>query len=271
MNICKVIIVVGGWRPPDVIGLCEVENRKVLEDLLHHTPLSKLPYRIIHYDSPDRRGIDVALLVNENTTRAIQHKCFRINKQGLYTRDILYIKAMLGSDTCHFFVNHWPSRSAGQLETEKDRFAAAMLLKHLTDSLFAVNAKTKILIMGDFNDDPADESMAGKLNARVSHNNILPAGLYNLTIAPSSGPVKGTLKYQGAWNTFDQIIVSGRLLMEQKGLLADSNGTVIMQQNFLLKSDETYNGYKPYRTYNGFIYQGGFSDHLPVYVDLVSR
>jgi predicted extracellular nuclease len=268
-NTSKVIIATGGWQPPDVIGLCEVENRQVLQDLIRKTPLSKFDYRIVHEDSPDKRGIDVALIYNAKKVENLFSTSYRIKRKDLFTRNILYMKAKLGNDTCHFFVNHWPSRAAGQLESEKNRFAAARLLKHLTDSLFALDPNAGILIMGDFNDEPSDESISVKLNAKVSWTNPAPRSLYNLAATTHAGLAMGTLKYQGEWNTFDQVIVSGKLLSGGHTLNISSDGYRILQNTFLLESDKTYNGFKPFRTYRGFIFQGGYSDHLPVYVDLV--
>jgi predicted extracellular nuclease len=270
-NTYKVIIAAGGWQPPDIIGFCEIENRQVLLDLIGNTPLSKYNYRIVHKNSPDRRGIDVALIYNDQTVKYLYSKSVSVDKPGLFTRDILYVKFILGKDTCHFFVNHWPSRSAGQLETESDRYAAACSLKKMTDSLFNINASANILIMGDFNDDPADESMIHHLKVQKCSMNPFPGELYNLSKAPSSFAIKGTLKYQGKWNIFDQIIVSGNLLQHGKGLSVGADGFEILQKSFLMEIDENFNGYKPYRTYSGYKYQGGFSDHLPVYVDLISR
>jgi endonuclease/exonuclease/phosphatase family metal-dependent hydrolase len=270
-NTYKVLVAAGAWQPPDIIGMCEVENRRTLEDLVNNTPFSKYAYRIFHENSADRRGIDVALLYNPRTVQFISGKYHRIKKKGLLTRDILYCKVRLGSDTCHVLVNHWPSRSEGQLETEPDRLAAAGLLKFITDSLFDDAARARIVIMGDFNDDPSDESLAGRLKATSEVKNALPAGLYNLTSIPSSGPVRGTLKYQGEWNTFDQIIVSGSLLSRGKGLKVTGEGYRIFDESFLLTTDKKYEGYKPFRTYNGYSYLGGFSDHLPVYIDLADR
>lgn len=270
-NTYKVLVAAGAWQPPDIIGLCEVENRRTLEDLINHTPFSKYAYRIVHENSADRRGIDVALLYNPQTVYLISSNIYRIKKRGLLTRDILYCKVRLGGDTCHVLVNHWPSRSEGQLETEPDRLAAAGLLKHVTDSLFNRAARARIIIMGDFNDDPSDESLAGTLKATREVKNTLPAGLYNLTNAPSSGPVRGTLKYQGEWNIFDQIIVSGSLLTRGKGLKVSEDGYRIFNATFLLTPDRKYEGFKPFRTYSGYIYQGGFSDHLPVYIDLLEK
>ena len=142
-NTYKVIVAAGAWPPPDIIGLCEVENRKVLEDLISETPLDQYSYRIIHKNSPDRRGIDVALLYNSRRVEYLKSRFYSVTKPGLLTRDILYFKALLGTDTCHFLVNHWPSRSEGQLETEPDRFAAAKLLKLITDSFYLVMLQPK--------------------------------------------------------------------------------------------------------------------------------
>ncbi len=269
MNICKVIVAAGGWQPPDVIGFCEVENDSVLNDLFEDTPLSKYHYRLLHYDSPDRRGIDVALAYNRQTVECLNSKRIKVSRGDLLTRDILYVKAFLGGDTCHIFINHWPSRSSGQLETEKDRFVAAGLLRRTTDSIQLLNSRAKILIMGDFNDEPSDESLAVVLNARVVQEESLSAGLYNLACNSDTGePVQGTLKYQGTWNIFDQIIVSAGLLTDTQGMHVKPDGFTILDNLFLLEPDMTYTGYKPFRTYSGFIYKGGFSDHLPVYIDV---
>jgi predicted extracellular nuclease len=269
-NIYKAIVATGGWQPPDVIGLCEVENKFVVSDLIKNTPLSKFPYHIIHNNSSDRRGIDVALLYNHETVRYLSSTYFKIRKPGLFTREILYFKALLDKDTCHFLVNHWPSRSAGQSETEIERMAAAKKLRTIADSLLKRNESAKILIMGDFNDEPADKSLVEGLIAFTDLTTVHPSGLYNISVAPSKGRIRGTLKYQGKWNLFDQVIVSGNFLLDKKGLSIHPIDFHIYDAIFLLTEDNQYTGYKPYRTYNGIRYQGGFSDHLPVYVDLKS-
>ncbi|MBN1143764.1 MAG: endonuclease/exonuclease/phosphatase family protein [Bacteroidales bacterium] len=268
-NICKVLVAAGGWQPPDIIGFCEVENDSVLIDLFENTLLSKYRYRVVHYNSPDHRGIDVALAYNRQLVECLYSRNIRVSSGDLLTRDILYIKALLGGDTCHFFINHWPSRSSGQLDTERYRFAAAGLLRQVTDSILLLNSAAKILIMGDFNDEPGDESLAVKLNAKVNREDPLLAGLYNLTGNKTAGEqVQGTLKYQGVWNVFDQIIVSSGMLNNTGGIYVKPDGFTILNDSFLLEPDVTYTGYKPFRTYSGFIYRGGFSDHLPVYVDV---
>jgi predicted extracellular nuclease len=269
-NLSKVIISAGTWDPPDIIGLCEIENRMVLEDLTNDTPLSKFGYRIIHENSPDERGIDVAFLYNPAKIKVINYKKIVVSAGELQTRDILHIQVLILKDTCHFFINHWPSRSSGQIETEKHRIHVAGLLKVTTDSILAFNPQSRILIMGDFNDEPSDISLSEKLQALSPTGKIQNDRLYNITKIPEQGNVRGTLKYQGAWNTFDQIIVSGNLLTNKKGIRMEG-GFHVLQNLFLLETDEKYNGYKPFRTYTGFSYRGGYSDHLPVYTDIITN
>jgi endonuclease/exonuclease/phosphatase family metal-dependent hydrolase len=270
-NLYKTFIALGNWYPPDVIGICEVENKQVLTDLVNNTPLSKYNYRIIHANSPDKRGIDVALLYNSERVHIFKSRYFGIGKAGLFTRDILYCEAGLGNDTCHLLINHWPSRSAGQLETEPDRIAAATRLKAIADSLFQCCKKPKIVIMGDFNDEPWDMSVSQALNAKTDTRNAQSDYLYNLSRASEGGKIKGTVKFRGEWTLFDQVIVSGSLLVSSKGLHVQPGDYHIFAEYFLLEPDEQYNGFKPFRTYNGYKYQGGFSDHLPVYVDIGTR
>lgn len=267
-NLYKTFIALGNWNPPDVIGVCEVENKQVLTDLVNNTPLSKFNYRIIHANSPDKRGIDVAILYNGDRVHVLQSRYFGIGKTGLFTRDILYCSARMGNDTCHFFVNHWPSRSGGQLETEPDRMAAASRLRSILDSLFQDIGREKIVIMGDLNDEPWDMSLTQRLLAKTDSRNIQSDYLYNLSRAPESGKLKGTVKFRGEWTLFDQVIVSGSLLKSTNGLYVQPGDYHIFGESFLLVPDEQYNGFKPYRTYNGYQYQGGFSDHLPVYLDM---
>lgn len=267
--IYKTIVAAGEGILPDVIGMCEVENRTVLSDLINRTPLSKFPYRIVHANSPDQRGIDVALLYNSATMQLLSHRYIRVKKRGLRTRDILYCRMKAGRDTCHFFVNHWPSRSGGRLESDDNREAAARTLRKVTDSLFAQNRHARILIMGDFNDEPKDESLSGSLLSAIDLRKPVSGALYNLSKTPAGGDFRGTIKYRGEWSIFDQIIVSGAML-GKKGLHVLPDGYRIFGASFLLVPDEQYNGKRPNRTYNGMRYAGGFSDHLPVFMDLFS-
>jgi hypothetical protein len=268
-NIGKVVLAAGEGHMPVIIGLCEIENRKVLNDLIYSDALVKTSYHIVHFESKDKRGIDVALLYNSEKVRYISSRPVHVTEHGLQTRDILYCKVLLLQDTLHFFVNHWPSRSAGQLETERDRYAAARSLKTTSDSILAQSKYARIIIMGDFNDEPADESISHILGSLNTQGPILSANIYNLARIPASGKIKGTLKYQGIWNIFDQIMVSGTLLLNKQGSIGiRKEGFRILENDFLLEPDRKFSGFKPYRTYVGFKYHAGFSDHLPVYVDL---
>lgn len=268
-HIGKVVLATGGWHTPDIIGLCEIENKEVLKDLVHSDAFSKTSYGIVHYESPDKRGIDVALLYKRDRVRFLSGKALQVRAHDLRTRDILYFKALLRNDTFHFFVNHWPSRSAGQLETERDRFTAASILKSTCDSIMMQSAHSHIVIMGDFNDGPDDESIKQVLGALSASDPLSPQKIYNLSRRPSSYKIDGSLKYQGNWNLFDQIMVSGSLLMKVSGRChTDKESYRILENDFLLEADRNFSGYKPYRTYLGFKYLGGFSDHLPVYIDI---
>jgi predicted extracellular nuclease len=270
-NIYKTILALGSEDPPDIIGLCEIENKNVLLDLVLGTPLTIFGYHIVHSDSPDKRGIDVGLLYNPAHVRLLKSHYNPVIYPGLHTRQILYCKFLVSGDTLHVFVNHWPSRSAGQLKTEDYRLAAAKKLRNLTDSLFRLKPTSKIIIMGDLNDEPDDPSITKNLGA-VKPDKIPANGkLYNLSRPPDNAEYKGTVKYKAEWAIFDQFIVSGNMLKKDRGWHTFTAGYHIFGQPFLLVKDDKYNGYKPNRTYYGYKYHGGFSDHLPVYLDLVNE
>jgi len=271
LNISKVILSASGWNIPTVVALCEIENRNVLERLISDTPLKSYPYKIIHKESPDHRGIDVAFIYNSEQFNPTSYKYYPLkNGRGsiINTREILYVTgAINGIDTIHFFVNHWPSRYSGLLETKQLRNNAAKLLRQKVDDLFEQFDSPKIIILGDFNDSPTDESLSKKLNARKLSNEIFNNELYNLSYSWESAKY-GTLKYQSQWSVFDQIIVSGNLLNSVSGFIAKPEDATIINHSFLFEKDEKYGGSKPKRTYYGFSYQGGFSDHFPVLLQL---
>jgi hypothetical protein len=270
-HISKVILSASGWTPPTVVALCEIENRYVLEKLISTTPLKSQLYKIIHKESPDHRGIDVALLYNKNKFDPIKYNYFPLkDKHNLVmrTREILYVSGVVnGIDTIHFFINHWPSRYSGLLETQHSRNVAAKLLRQKVDEVFQKYNSPKIIIMGDFNDQPTDESVTDFLNAKEIKNKINNGELYNLSFNWLKNK-RGTLKYQSQWSVFDQIIVSGELLNATKGCAAEVEDATIVNQSFLFVKDEKYGGKKPNRTYYGYTYKGGFSDHLPVLLQL---
>jgi predicted extracellular nuclease len=274
-KISKVIIAAGQWNPPDIVGLCEIENNRVLHDLIHNTPLIKHNYRFVHKNSPDARGIDVALLYNPLTIKLLHSKFIPVhffNKEQKTTRDILYCMCLVqNTDTLHVFVNHWPSRSGGQYVTEPLRLYAAKILRLTVDSLSGRFKNPKIIIMGDFNDEPEDKSLKVALQAASPVENPVPQSLYNLAYRYTEKNDVGTHKYQGQWSILDQIIVSGELLVAKKGIITSINCFRIFNDPFLLETDTNFQGTEPFRTYKGPIYHGGFSDHLPVILELCNK
>lgn len=270
-QIYKVITAVGRWNPPAIIGLCEIENRKVIYDIVNNTPLVKYEYQIIHNDSPDRRGIDVGLIYREDLFKPINKEFIPINftdQPKLKTRDILYVKGIANNiDTIHVFVNHWPSRWGGQLESEDKRLYVASVLRSKVDSIFNNNPNSNIIITGDFNDYPENKSIKDILLAKTNLDSN-PASLYNLSYNLSLKTNIGSHKYQGDWGVLDQFIVSKNLLNNQNRIFTKTDDIYIFNADFLLEPDENYFGYKPKRTYIGYRYNGGFSDHLPIYLIL---
>ncbi|HAN17536.1 MAG: hypothetical protein A2X13_02970 [Bacteroidetes bacterium GWC2_33_15] len=268
-NIYKVIVSIGEWNPPAIIGLCEIENRKVLTDLVNNTPLVKFEYKIIHKNSPDRRGIDVGMLYRPELFSPIMHRAIPINypdQPDNKTRDILYVKGLANNlDTLHIFVNHWPSRWGGQLESEDRRIFVASVLRLQVDSILNISDSAKIVIMGDFNDYPENTSLSLTLNAKSSFDEINNKNLYNLSAIFKNQNV-GSHKYQGVWGVLDQMIVSGALLNPNNKLYTTQNDIYIHNSDFLLEPDEGNFGFRPKRTFSGYSYIGGFSDHLPTYL-----
>jgi len=264
--IYKTIVAMGEWKPLAILGLAEIENEFVLNDLLANTPLNKMGYRVVHYESDDRRGIDVGFLYQPDEFEVLFSKKIGVRdleKPDFRTRDILYVKGILGADTLHVFINHWPSRYQGYMNSEPLRLLASSVLQHSTDSICTLNPEAAILIMGDFNDRPENESIS-RLVA-----DSLACQLFLLPFSCSNQEVKGTIKYQGKWDYFDHILVSKSTANLSTKLT--TNGTAfIFAPDFLLEKDEKFNGMKPFRAFIGFKYNGGISDHLPVYVDYIS-
>ncbi|MGQ1787571.1 MULTISPECIES: endonuclease/exonuclease/phosphatase family protein [unclassified Saccharicrinis] len=272
-NLSKVIADLGtdqGIDGPTLIGLCEVENRSVLEDLIHSDKLKDKGYSIIHFDSPDKRGIDVALLYKPSAFWIEKTQLFPLIIQStetgkrLYTRDQLLVSGKLEGDPIHVIVNHWPSRYGGQKRSLPSRKSAALLNRQIIDSLLHINRDAKIITMGDLNDDPTDESVHIHLDAHTSQNNLEHNNLYN-PLAMNFKEGKGTLFYRGKWNLFDQLIISRGLLDSSKGFQYDS--AYIYKKPYLIQQDGDYKGYL-LRTYGGGNYLNGYSDHLPVYLVL---
>lgn len=269
-NLYKVLTgMVGNGKVPALIGLSEVENRTVLADLVSQTPIPD-NYGIIHYDSPDERGIDVALLYDPKFFTPTQsmplavHFDFDANDK---TRDILYVNGQLGKQTLHIFVNHWPSRREGQAQSSPKREAAAQVLRNKVDSIQQADPNAKIIIMGDLNDHPSDKSVAQVLAARGQYDAPNSSQLYDLG-AQFEAAGRGTHRYEGKWGVLDHLIVSGSLLQQTKGWHTSPDDTHIFSQDWMMYNDQRYGGKSPSATYGGTKYYGGISDHLPVYMVL---
>lgn len=267
INIAKVILALGGWDPPAVIGVCEIENRRVLNGLIFDTPLKNFGYKIVHYESPDPRGIDVAMLYRPDKFKILYSRPVSIRfpfDSASRTRDILYVKGVAcSSDTINIFVNHWPSKYGGAMETIPKRNYVASVLRGLADSLLTADDKAQILIMGDLNETPVEEGVSQVLRAKMDSVNLAPHDLYNMLAGVGLSWKKGTIKFHEEWETIDHMIVSVPLLAH-----TTPHSMHIFDAPFLLMDDEAWFGKKPFRTYYGAKYIGGFSDHLPVYMDL---
>ncbi|MDP4274690.1 MAG: endonuclease [Bacteroidota bacterium] len=271
-NLYKVIAALGYPQPPEIIGLCEIENDKVLSNLMYDTPLLKYPYKFIHHESPDERGIDVAVLYRTDRFKLLNKRFIRVFfpfKPQRQTREIIYACGLIdGKDTLHLFVNHWPSKSGGEAESRPYRIQTGKILKIAVDSVLAIHPQAKIVIVGDFNDGPDSECLIDGLQAKTSLKNLASSQVYNLSALLQEAKSTGTHKYRGNWEILDQIIVSGKLLIDVKAWHTTLKCAQIFNAPFLLEDDPSDLGQRPVRTYNGFKYHGGFSDHLPVYLDL---
>jgi hypothetical protein len=270
-SIYKTILAAGEWDAPAVIGFCEVENKAVLEELIFETYLNKHYYGIIHEESGDERGIDVCFIYRKDIVRLLSYKYVRpegIREQDFRTRSVLYSKLLLYGDTIHLFLNHWPSKRGGALAQESIRYAISEMVGKKADSVsLSVNGQAKIVVAGDFNSTPVDNVISILTGKQGSGQLNGPARLVNLS-GTSAGKGLGTYKYQGIWEMIDQVIVSDWLTRCPTGLYADEASFRIFSPEFLLIRDPVYPGFTPFSTYRGYKYQGGFSDHLPVILDL---
>ncbi len=267
-KLAEVVDSVGGGRWPLMIGLAEVENRRVLEDFVGKTVLSGGDYGIVHRDSPDVRGIDVALLYRQKEVTMSESAFLRIpfpEDTTIRTRDVLYAKILFRQDTLHIFVCHFPSMVGGEKQSEWKRKRAASVVRHKVDSVFRRNPEAGIIVMGDLN-GKADTPAQKVLGAKSSDKKIQTSELYN-TGYYLLKKNHGSYRYKGNWQTIDHIIVSGGLIDGKSGCFAERRMTVFSAP-FLLEEDKAYFGYKPCPTYRGPRYIGGVSDHLPVFIRL---
>lgn len=274
-NIAKVFVAMGNPEPPDIIGLAEIENDYVLQRLCYHSPLEHFGYRFIHYDSPDARGIDVALLYRKEHAHILYSKALPVVfpfEPNSRNRDILYCRLLLrDKDTLHLFVNHWTSRYSGYAATIPKRNHYAQTLRYYTDSILQTNPLAAIVIMGDFNDYPTDESLHHILAARSQKEADSPSHLINLMLDFDNLQNQGTHKHEDFWGCLDQLIVSESLMDKQQQCHIEDNRAVIFKADFMVVPDEKYGGDKVLRTFLGPRYIGGYADHLPVFLWLRSQ
>ncbi|MDX5348683.1 MAG: endonuclease/exonuclease/phosphatase family protein [Hymenobacteraceae bacterium] len=266
LNLSSVIEKLGDENGPELLGVCEVENKKVLEDLAATPALYNHQYDIVHYDSPDRRGIDVALLYKKNIFKPLQHRSLRVSfpDPEMLSRDMLLVKGMLAGDTVFVFVNHWPSRRGGAEASEINRVTVAKVLRHNVDSLLSLNPKSNIIIMGDFNDEPSDVSISQTLKAVKQPEGATTGSLFN-AFAEIQEQNRGSYMYRGQYDMIDQIIMSQALLNNGKSLQHVPGSASIFMPERIQETDPKYKG-APLRTFAGKKYLGGFSDHFPVYI-----
>ncbi len=267
-DLAKVIASVVEKDHPVLVGLSEVENRQVTEALARTGKLKRVGYRVVHEESPDRRGIDVALLYDPSRFRYLSHKSLpiRFPRDTTRVRDILYVKGRAGDEMLHIFVNHWKSRSGGIRATEQKRIYSAVVLRRAVDSILNFEPQAKIIIMGDFNDEPTNQSVMQILMAANKRKNTGRRDLYNLMYDLHNLHDTGTYSYKGHWLMLDQIIVSYPLLHDRTGWHTRYEGGHIYSSPALLYENPKAGRPVPNRTYAGPNYVGGVSDHLPVYV-----
>lgn len=270
-NMAFVISKIASETTPDgvaLLGVSEIENKGVLEDLVKDPQIRDRNYEIVHYDSPDLRGVDVGLLYQPKYFKVTNSRSHRLNMAdtSFRTREQLVVSGLLDGEMIHVIVNHWPSRSGGEKASRPKRNAAADLSRHIVDSLFSIDKNAKILVMGDLNDDPINPSVKDHLRTKGKTDQLLEGDLFNPMYKMYKDGI-GSLAYMDTWNLFDQVIISQGLLGEDKTTFKYYNAKVF-NKSFLKQEEGAYAGY-PLRTFAGGVYMNGYSDHFPVYVTLI--
>ena len=258
---------------PDIIGLCEIENAAVITDLIQDPQLVGKNYGMVHFDSPDERGIDVALLYKKDaflptSVKSQRLLLFDIEGTRDYTRDQLIVGGLLDQEQLYFIVNHWPSRSGGESRSKPHRMEAARLNRRIVDSLRRMDPMAKIIEMGDFNDDPTSDSVKKVLKTTASPRALDSTRLFN-PMEPLFKKGLGTLAYRDQWNMFDQLLLSLNLTGKIGERYAFWKAGVY-HPDYLKNNSGKYKGY-PFRTYVGTTYHGGYADHFPVYLYLLRK
>lgn len=276
-NMARVISLLGTELNPDgvaLLGVAEVENRKVLDDLVAQPALAARQYRVVHHESPDERGIDCGLLYNPKYFTLLGSRPVAVPLKNPkdttvdHTRDILYVAGRFDGEPLHVMVCHWPSRRGGEKASEWARMAAATRCKQVADSIRAKDPDAKIIVMGDLNDDPDNKSLTEGLHSRSKLDDVETGDFYNLMFEHFKNG-NGTLAYRDAWNLFDQMLVS-RPLVNKKSGGWQVYKSIVFNQPWLLQTEGAFRGY-PFRTFVGDLFINGYSDHLPVYFFLLKK
>ncbi|MEE9348808.1 MAG: endonuclease/exonuclease/phosphatase family protein [Flavobacteriaceae bacterium] len=273
-NMAKVLSEIGVEKAntsPAIIGVCEIENKKVLEDLIAHSLLKSKNYGIIHYESPDGRGIDVALLYQKRYFKPMNHKSYTLElSSGYPTRDQLMVAGLLDDEVVHLIVNHWPSRRGGEQKSRPFREAAAALNVKIINEIKEEYPNPKVIILGDLNDDPINTSIKNVLKAKSKKEGLKDDEIYN----PMEDMFRkglSTLGYRDNINLFDQILLTSPLVTAKKEYasykLFKAN---IFNPRYLTNKAGRYKGY-PFRSWSGANFTGGYSDHYPVYIYLLKE
>lgn len=278
-KLSKMASVIAQIGPPEaengaaVLGVSEIENRTVLEDLVNQPVLKPLNYGIVHYDSPDRRGIDVGLLYDRSLFQPVSSKAYELKlfdaeneNKRIYTRDQLLVSGNLVGERVHIIVNHWPSRSGGEAHTRPRRVAAAILNRKIIDSILSQEPYAKIITMGDLNDDPKNKSLKKGLKTKAKIKQVGLKDMYNPMEALAKQGL-GTLAYRDSWNLFDQILLSSAWLTKDYDSFQYYK-VGIFNKHFLQTPSGRYKDY-PFRSFANGSYTGGYSDHFPVYTCLI--
>lgn len=269
-DLARVISSMDKKELPSIIGLAEIENRSVLEDLTRTKDLEKGNYGIIHFDSPDARGIDVAILYRKDKVKVLDSEALPVRlpyDTAFKTRDILYAKFRLSDGKeLNVFANHWSSRRGGMKESEPKRMYCGVTVRRKIDLLLSKDINSRFLIMGDFNDEPSNKSIMSILMATNKKKNIATGDLYNLFYDRHNNGDIGSYSYKNEWNMLDQIIVSYNLINRMDGFSCDFDSGKIFKEDWMMYTNDK-GEVSPNRSYGGPNYYGGVSDHLPVYVE----
>jgi exonuclease III len=277
-NMAKVLSEIGvkeAKNSPVIIGVSEIENYAVLEDLVKTSFLKDKQYGIIHYDSPDIRGIDVALLYQTNLFKPIYHETFELrlwNEEGfrIYTRDQLLVSGYLDDELIHIIVNHWPSRLGGEAKSRSKREKAAFLNTQIITKIKETDPNPKIILMGDLNDDPTNSSLENILKTKGKKSDVLDGDIYN-PMEDMFRRGQNTLAYRDNINLFDQIMFTSPLLTTKKDYSTYKMYKAgIFKPQYLTTQTGKYKGY-PFRSWGNGGFTGGYSDHYPVYLYLIKE